>query len=528
MYTLLRFSSLQSMRLVSLLSVAGLLLCLPSLVQAAPPSSPSGLRASAAQFAVTPPVGAESGASRTSERILEVVGDLKTTLVLFEDGETRLCFVTSSFGLHETVLNTACRGRVALELGLSPEQVVAASSHNHTVPLLQVRNPDVWGRAGASPTRDDANELGWEFMEKLSVAARSLRGGLAPVTVEWGRAREERVTYNRRGKRADGSPYFIREEDRVLLDPGYIGTIDPDATVVVLRGSDRKPVAVLAFFTGHPVTGYNPEKMVSFGQWSQVACELLSDHLGGVPVAFLQGCAGDVNSKYLLTGTIAQAKELGGYLGESFIAATRELRPSERRGLEWTRAEVIVPQAPLPPLPALERDLAQIDDFIRRGRAGDENTLTCVGMNFPRALTPPYRARLVEMVRPWYIWAVDQRKTGTADALPRGLPIGIVVARIGDVGYVGMPFEPFVRIGLRIKRDAPLPCVLPSGYTDGSFGYIPDATACDDREYMGGFFRYLPQRLPYTAPGGEAVAEVSVPILSRFARSPRALSSTHP
>ncbi|MBL9215148.1 MAG: hypothetical protein JNG83_06700 [Opitutaceae bacterium] len=499
-----------------LLAGAMLLLARPALAAADGGAAPT-LRAAAATFAVTPPVGAESGASRTSQKILEVIGDLKTTLVLFEDGATRMCFVTSSFGVNEPTLNAAIRGLVAKEIGLTPEQVVAGSSHNHTVPLVQVRNPANWGRPGVPPNREDANDLGWEFMDKLAQTARGLKGRTVPVTIEWGKAKEERVTYNRRGRRPDGSPYFIREEDRVLLDPSYIGTIDPDAVVVVLRGTNGAPVGALAFFTGHPVTGYNPEKMVSFGQWSQHACEMLSAHLGGVPVAFLQGCCGDINSKYLLTGTIEQAKELGGYLGESFIAATKTLKRSERSGLDFTRADVVIPQAALPPLDALERDLASIDDFIRRGRAGDEDTLQCVGMNFPRALTPVYRAKLVEMVRPWYVWAVDQRKTGEADKLKRGHPLGIVVARFGDVGYVGMPFEPFVRIGLRIKRDTPLPIVLPSGYTDGSNGYIPDATACDDREYMGGFFRYLPQRLPYTAPGGEAVAEVSVPILTRFA-----------
>jgi len=80
-----------------------------------------------------------------------------------------------------------------------------------------------------------------------------------------------------------------------------------------------------------------------------------------------------------------------------------------------------------------------------------------------------------------------------------------------------MPFEPFVGLGLIIKQATPLPCVLPSGYTDGSYGYIADATACNDREYMGGFFRYLPGRSPYSAPAGDAVGNVAIPILTRFA-----------
>lgn len=153
------------------------------------------------------------------------------------------------------------------------------------------------------------------------------------MTVEWGVAQESRFTYNRRGRRPDGRSYFIREEDRVLLGEDYVGTIDPDATVVVFRGANGKPVAALASYTGHPVTGYNPEKMTSHGQWPQVACERLSAHLGGVPVGFLQGSCGDVNSKHMLTGTLAQADEAGEQLGESFIAAAGRLRKSQRPGL---------------------------------------------------------------------------------------------------------------------------------------------------------------------------------------------------
>lgn len=501
------------------LAAGASLLSVPLLAVAgeSPAKARTPLRAAAVTFAVTPAVGVEAP-SRTPQKIVAVIGDLKTTLVLFDQGDSQLCFVTSSFPLNEPVINASCRQLVAKELGLDPAQVVANTSHNHTIAQITLREPESWGRPGVEPAPANANALGWEFMTKLRTAAASLRGRSAPVTVEWGVAKEERVTYNRRGRRADGRTYFIREEDRVLLDPSYRGTIDPDATVTVLRGANGKTVAALAFFTGHPVTAYNPERMISFGQWSQIACDRLSAHLGGVPVAFFQGCCGDINSKYLLTGTVEQAIEQGEFLGESFIAATKALRPSKRTDLQWTRAAVVIPQSGLPPLADLERDLASINDFIRRGRAGDENTLECVGMNFPKALTPPYRATLVEMVRPWYVWAVDQRRSGLADSLVRGHPIQIVVARIGDVGYVGLPFEPFVNIGLRIKREAALPVVMPSGYTDGSHGYIPDASACNDREYMSGFFRYMPMRLPYTAPGGEAVAEVAVPILAEFAR----------
>src|SRR5690606_19552660 len=122
------------------------------------------------------------------------------------------------------------------------------------------------------------------------------------------------------------------------------------------------------------------------------------------------GASGDINAKYMLTGTIDQAKEAGRILGETMLIAARNLRPSKRIGMEWSIETAYIPYGPLPSLEDLELSLAEIDDFVKRGNAGDENTLRCVGMNFPRALTPPYRANLVMGVRDWYIWAIEQYK----------------------------------------------------------------------------------------------------------------------
>ncbi len=489
-------------------------------------SSSKILKAAAKTFSVTPKIGEDTD-SRTGAKIEKVIGDLKSTVILFEYGNARLCFLTSPLRVEGgpistptfniANLNIASKALISKELGISRDQIVAATSHNHTIPRVIIKNPEAWGQSGGFPPLDESNDVGREFMEKLAIAVRGLENELVPVTVEWGAACEDRLTYNRRGRREDGRTYLIREEDRIELGESYLGTIDPEAMVVVLRDEKKLPVAALTFYTGHPVTGYHPETLVSHGQWPQVANDKLSEYLGGAPVAFFQGCAGDVNSKYMLTGTIEQTCEFGEYLGESFIKAANNLQPSKRSDLKWTREKVKIPHAELPDSISLIADLAAIDDFIRRGDAGDENTRECVGMNFPKALSPPYRARLVEMVRPWYVWALEHHRAGTLPDVPKYLEIEIVISRIGDVGYVGLPFEPFVRTGLKIKKETPLPFVLTSGYTDGGFGYIPDATACDDREYMSGFFRYV-KRPPYSSPGGDAAADVAIKVLTAFSR----------
>ena len=144
----------------------------------------------------------------------------------------------------------------------------------------------------------------------------------------------------------------------------------------------------------------------------------------------------------MLTGTIDQARELSEYLGESFIKAVNNLNYSERTNLQWTHKKFKIPHAELPDSISLKKGLSTINDFIRRGDEGDENTMECVGMNFPKVLTPSYRARLVEMVRHWYVWALEHRRASTITKVLNFLEIKIIIAQIGDVGYIGMPFEP--------------------------------------------------------------------------------------
>ncbi|MBD2703520.1 hypothetical protein IC229_22940 [Spirosoma sp. BT702] len=473
------------------------------------------LTASAQTFSVTPKVGTPASHSKSGNMIEAVYGDLKTTILLFEEGPNKLCFLSSPFGVESKVLRNACVSILSKTLKISPEAIITASSHSHTIPFLLV---DSTAKPDLKTPHYMSWELGQEFLQKLQQSANKLTQTLEPVTVEWGVAEENRITYNRRGRRLDGKTYFMREEDRMLAGEGYIGVIDPEAMVVVLKNKADKPVAALSLFTGHPVAAYNPEKMISYGQFPQTASEKLSNYLGGVPVAFLQGFAGDINAKHMLTGTIDQARLLGDQLGDAFIIAAKSLHKSKRTGMEWTRETVQIPLAPLPDQKSLQKDLNLIDDFIKRGNAGDENTYECVGMNFPKALTPPYRARLVDAVRPWYVWALEQHKTNKLQNVPTEMPITISVARFGDVGFVGFPFEPFVKTGLKIKKEAALPCVLTAGYTDSNYGYIPDSSSCDDREYQAGFFRYRGKTPPYQSPGGDTAATLAIEKIAQLAR----------
>jgi len=483
------------------------------------------LRAAALQFGIAPEPNAAT-ASRTGARAGRVVGPLKTTVVLLDDGTTRLCLVTTHFG-DTTRINVSdlFRKTIARDLQLPVSHVLLLTSHNHSsvtfssnrVPLYESYSNDV-PEAQLLP-------IGQKFLDELRDHAKRLPGMLQPVTVWWAEGREGRITYNRKGRRADGTTYFMREEDRAVVGEDFNGDVDTQAPVVVLKNKSGQVVVALAQFTGHPVTSYHPERPVVFGEWPQVACDLLAEHFdkqGTTPVGFLQGCAGDVNSKEMFRGGVERATEFGHMLGASYIDALAKLEPSRRDGLDFAMKTVNVPLAPLPAAQVLKDELREMDDFIRRANAGDEDTLFCVGLNFPRALTPTYRARLVELIRPWNQWALGLHEQGDADSVPKHLEMEVAVIRIGDVGIVGMPCEPFQGIGRQIRRHSPLPISIPCAYMNASHGYITDGPNTGDREYMSAFYRYTKFRPPLEKPAGDVMAERAVEVLSRFAgkRSP--------
>jgi len=486
----------------------------------APVKQPA-LRAAALQFGIAPEPDAAT-ASRLGARARRVVGPLKTTAVLLEDGATQLCLVTTHFG--GTTRADVCdlfRKTIASDLQLPVSNVLLLTSHNHSSVSFSSNRVAIYESQDENVPEAELLPIGQRFLDEVRSHAKRLPKMLQPVTVWWAEGREDRITYNRKGRRADGTTYFMREEDRVLVGEDFNGDIDTGAPIVVLKNKAGQVVVALTQFTGHPVTSYHPERPVVFGEWPQVACDRLAQHIdrqGNTPVGFLQGCAGDVNSKEMFCGGVERATELGHMLGQSYVDALANLQPSGRDGLDFTMEMVNVPLAPLPPRQVLVDELKEMDDFIRRANSGDEDTLWCVGLNFPRALSPAYRGRLVELIRPWNQWAVGLHEEGHADSVPKHLEMEIAVIRIGDVGIVGMPCEPFQGIGRQIRRQSPLPLSIPCAYMNASHGYITDGPNTGDREYMSAFYRYTKFRPPLKKPAGDVMAKRAVEILSGFAK----------
>lgn len=464
--------------------------------------------------------------SMTGESVRQVASPLKTTVMLLKDNDSEVALVMTDFNFsifRDYAVTWALRRDAAAILELPVEKVLLFFSHNHSDGrMASERTMTVFDGAAPDAEEDPSwNETGRRFLDGLRSASTDLRTRLKPVTVEWTEGWEDRITYNRKGRRADGSTYFMREEDRRKVGVDYRGDTDFQVPVVVFRGEDGAAVAALIQFTGHPVTTFNPQDPVVHGEWPMIATDMLGEALAStgsspVPVGFLQGCAGDVNSKEMFEGGVERAVYFGQLLGRSAITALEQLQPALHAGMDHASVVAPVPLAELPSVSELQAELAEMEDFIARAEAGDPDTLACVGLNFPTALTPQYRANLVRAIQPWNEWALEQHAAGTIAELPQVLPVRTEVVRIGDVAIMGIPAEPFVGIGRIFRRDNPFSLAIPCGYTNYSYGYIPDAPNVGDREYMSAFHRYTRYRAPFAAPAGDVIAEKAVQVLRKW------------
>jgi hypothetical protein len=482
------------------------------------------IRAAADTFDITPQLNAETS-SATGATVRNVFSPLKTTVTLLEDERQLICLITSHFVEEYCSFSNLRRGLVADVLGISRDQVFVFVSHNHSDVVLG-RNFFQHGipQMDALFKEEDLTDEGKLAVQHSVEAAARLKDKLVPVRIRWAVGRERRITYNRKGRRADGSTYLMREEDRLLLGQDFNGDIDDEAPVVEFSGMDGKPVCFLVQFTGHPATAYHPEDPVVFGEYPQVACDDLSNAFEGVPVGFLQGCAGEVNSKGLVSAKpvaerINDATRYGHYLGQTYIEAASRLRPSERENLALAWNTVRLPFRRVPAERKLRAMLTVVEDFLQRCARGDENTLLCAGLNFPAALSFEYRAKLALPLKRWAEWALSFHLQGRLHEAPSFVECRVGTIRIGDVAIVGMFGEPFLGIGRQIKRQSPLPLTIPCGYMhDSALAYIPDAPNNGDPDYQSSFYRYTTSLLPYRNPAGDLLAHAAMRSLKKLAK----------
>ena len=449
---------------------------------------------------VTPPAGTALAGyvARGSDVAHGCHDPLEATLVWLSDPSTGQDVVWISLDVVgvDVDLSRAVAASVAEATGCKEAAVLLCASHSHSSAAGWFRRP---GRE-MQPDPDDTDSLlRGRLVQQIAEAARSLPSRLRPVCLLSAEGPVRGVGANRH--RLDGP-----RDDTV----GCTAAVDESGSVV----------AVLVNYASHP-TVLGHANLLWSADWPGAAREALADALigrspfgSGPPgkqrparptILFLQGAAGDTSARFVRRSqSFAEVDRLGGLFAAQTLTALLDASETPTVGsLVVTRTGVTLPTRPrVPPAVVLgEADRARSAwETVRAEHAEGSAQERIARTRHEGAQAALQRAH---------------------SELPATYELPLTVVALGDHAWVHLPVELFASFGLRIRAESPFATTRVVGYTDGYFGYVPDAAAYREGTYEAGVS-------VFDAEGAELLCRRAIDLVQQAARKVAEMASERP
>jgi len=272
------------------------------------------------------------------------------------------------------------------------------------------------------------------------------------------------IAFNRRGVTRDGSicmpwPVGHRQEP---LGPTHLrymeGPTDPEVGVLCVRTEDLRMVAMLMHFTCHPVNVFGNRHTFHAvsadwpGAWTAGMREVYG--AGCVPLV-IDGCCGNIIPwDPFDTDFVPDHRRMGAALTEMGRQVVASIEFSDSHALDCRLRKVPLAYRPVPQerLDEVERILSQCDG-------------------------PKWRENRAEGVDPEWFHAASTRSIEYCRKRMPEFLYEVQALRVGDVGFIGLPGEPFVEGQLAIKIQSPAYPTYVAHCTSHYVGYLPTREA---------------------------------------------------
>ncbi len=384
-----------------------------------------------------------------ASRVPEALGkrdDLHACVLLWQRGEAACCLaVLDLVNLGEPWL---ARLVARATRHLSGCEVMVSCTHTHSGPVV--------------------DEATWPVVEAAFEAAllAAIEAG-EPGEIGFGTAKHQGfLGYNRRALRSGFEP------------------VDREVAWIVLRSQAGELRGLLLHYACHAAV-FGPENRYFSADWPGFACDRLRETLGAdVPVAFLQGTSGDIN-----TGYAPELSALGEPIGNRNEATARFVG--------HTLADTVVAALPMQqygPVSLPEVRKTHVEFLWNRSPTAAEAqaAIACAEAMLATATPPTLREALRSEA---YFARLTHERRGrwNLPGAAESLRVPMSLWKLGDsAALVPFPGEFFVEAGLALKRGSGLPHLFPLGLADGSLSYIPPAAAFVEGGYEVCASRFAP------------------------------------
>ena len=367
------------------------------------------------------------------------------------------------------------RDAVISSLDIPRENIRICLSHTH---------------AGPPYGKDNLNGAGWitegvelinpyydSFPEKISKAIDEAVGSVVDCNVSYGNGRSD-ININRRPSDKNGTFFTGRN---------WEGVVNHSVDVIGFDAADGTPVATIVGYACHPHILGPDNKLISPDYPGHMR-KTVEEIVGG-RCLFFQGAAGNQGPIHGFVGDVEVARKAGKVLGLEASKVRISIDPFER---EEKLVEIIPAGA----------DLGMYEDVII-SEPNDDLVISNTYVDLPTLDFPSYEeaSKVFEL-------ALEElkkaRESGNQEEIKKMVSkskranftrrnslrskdkkvnIWIQTIKIGDIVLQGIPLEPFIEYGNKIKSLNPNKKIVLSGYSNGINGYLPTAVAYEEGGY---------------------------------------------
>ena len=431
-------------------------------------AAPGQLRAGAAVVDITPALGvANGGVIARGGAATHIHDELHARCLVLDDGATRLAIAICDMRMLGGEVVARAKSLAGEATGLAPENILIAATHTHAAPAMVAIHPEPRDRAYA------------EFVARR-IADGITRAGhhLAPAKVGWGFGSAPQHVHNRRWFMkpiAIAANPFGGRSDEVKMNPPRgtdllkpAGPVDSQVSVLDVRHTDGRPLALLANYGLHYVGGYQAGHVSAdyFGLFADRVQGLLGADRQHPPfVAMMSnGTSGDVSNNDFR----AKPERLPAWVKMQRVANDLAGKVAKVVGNIGHHATAPLAVAAT----ELQLGVRRPDDarlgWARRTLANDTD---------PKRLTRPeiYAQEALALAK-----------------FPARVPVVLQAFRIGDLRIITVPCEMFAETGLALKQEAGLGPLFIIELANGYRGYLPTP-----RQHEWGGYETWPARSSY-------------------------------
>ena len=406
-------------------------------------------RAGAAKIDITPKVWPVQLIGSFSERLADKAHDpLYARAIVCDDGNTRLAIVIVDNCLIGRNYIDQAKALAAKRTEIRTDRMLVAATHTHTAPPGKDRRTN----------RDDAAHRAYfkQLVNGIAEAIIAAEKNLTPAEMAHGVALAPEEIFNRRWYMKEGgiavNP-FGDPNDTVRMNPPRnlierpAGPTDPEVHFISLRGTNGRPIALLANYSLHYVGGEQQATISAdyFGVFAGHIEQALGKDKNYVAI-MSNGTSGDINniSFRVPRGRMERYQRMNevAKLVSNRVLATHKKVPY-KKDISLAMEQTLLTLKNRQPT---TRQIAYAKAVL------SENP-------------PDSLPRLAE--------AYAHRTLGLANG-PREEEIVLQTLRIGEVGICSIPCEVLCEIGLILKAKSPLPqATFTIELANGHNGYLP-------------------------------------------------------